>query len=340
MKYWTAEELHSELKDIKLNGNTCLYSLEKCSTIVPQINAINKLKEEKNAIVLAHSYVTPDIIHTVADFVGDSYELSKRAKETSATTIIFSAVLFMAETAKLLNPDKTVIVPSHDNGCSLADSITGDQVKLLRNQYPEHTFFCYINTRADVKAECDVCVTSSNVYSIIENHPNDKIYFLPDRLMGQNLVNEMKKRGCNKTILFWDGTCYVHEEYEPEMIDYLKLEFPDVQVVSHPECHESIIEKSDFVGSTSQMVNYVKQTAAPSYFMLTECGLTSRLQLENPEKKFIGSCTMCKYMKANQLSDILKALSDPDPELIISIPQNVATKAINCIDAMFAQTIT
>ncbi|RAP37771.1 quinolinate synthase, partial [Candidatus Marinamargulisbacteria bacterium SCGC AAA071-K20] len=203
MKNWTAKELFNSLQHVKLGGNTCLYTLEKCEELVPIVNSILKLKQEKNAIILAHSYVVPDIIHTVADFVGDSYELSKHARDSSADTIVFSAVRFMAESAKLLNPDKTVIVPSEPNGCSLADSITGEDVRKLRKQFSDYTFVCYINTTAEVKAECDVCVTSSNVYSIIEAIPNDNIYFLPDRLMGQNVKNELDKKGVKKNLEFW-----------------------------------------------------------------------------------------------------------------------------------------
>lgn len=335
MKTWTTDTLFEELKNIKLSGNICLYTREKCAELVPFINSINQLKKEKNAVILAHSYVSPDILHTVADYVGDSYELSKKAKETDASLIIFAAVLFMAETAKLLNPSKTVVIPSKLNGCSLADSISGEDVRQLRKQYPDYTFMCYINTRVDIKAECDICVTSSNVYSIAEKYPSDKIYFLPDKLMGQNLVNELKKRGVEKDIKYWDGTCYVHEEYEPEMIDYIKLEFPNTKVVSHPECSEHIVAKSDFVGSTSQMINYVKESDAPSFFMLTECGLTSRLQLDDPSKTFVGSCTMCKYMKSNSLEQIEKALRNPDDEDIISISDEIRIRALKSIEAMF-----
>ena len=258
MTTWSASDLFDSLKHIKLGGNTCLYTLEKCEELVPIVNNILTLKKEKNAIILAHSYVVPDIIHTVSDYVGDSYELSKRAKESQADTIIFSAVRFMAESAKLLNPEKTVIAPSEPNGCSLADSITGQDVKNLRKQYPNYTFVCYINTTADVKAECDVCVTSSNAYKIVELIPNQHIYFLPDKLMGKNIKNELEKRGIDKQIKFWEGTCYVHEEYSPEMIEYIRLQYPDVKVLAHPECDESIIQESDFVGSTSQMINEVK----------------------------------------------------------------------------------
>lgn len=332
---WTADALFETLKDVKLGGTTCLYPLEKCEELAPKINRVNALKKEKNAIILAHSYVSPEIIRGVSDFVGDSYELSKLAKEASADTIVFTAVKFMAETAKLLNPNKEVLIPSKINGCSLADSITGEQVKALREQYPDYTFVCYINTTADVKAECDVCVTSSNVYHIIESIENDKIYFLPDRLMGKNVINYLSKRGINKDIKLWDGTCYVHEEYDPEMIEYIRSQHEGVKVLTHPECDESVLKNSDFVGSTSQMVNFVKDTEAPSYFMLTECGLTARMQAEDPEKRFVGSCTMCKYMKSNTLDDIERVLTQPDEDDIVNIDSDTTARAVKCIEAMF-----
>ena len=334
-KHYSASELFETLKHVKLSGNTCLYTLEKCESMVDTINQINKLKEEKNAVILAHSYVNPDIIFAVADEVGDSYELSKKARQVKADTIIFVAVKFMAETAKLLNPDKEVLIPSKLNGCSLADSITGEQVRTLRTQYPDYSFVCYINTSAEVKAECDVCVTSSNVYKVIEALPNPNIYFLPDRLMGQNISNDFKSRGVHKNILYWSGSCYVHETYDPDMIRYIRSEFPAVSILSHPECSPEITALSDYVGSTTQMINHVKNTNAESYFMLTECGLTSRLQLDHPEKKFVGSCTMCRYMKSNQLDDILRVLKNPEPSDIIHINHHVSEKASNCLKRMF-----
>jgi len=194
----TAEELYETLHNIKVGGTVCHYSLKKCKELVPIVNEIRELKEEKNAVVLVHSYVSPEIIYGVGDYVGDSYALSKNALETKADTIVFAAVRFMGETAKILNPEKNVLIPGQLDGCTLADSITAEQVRALRKEFPEHTFVCYINTTAEVKAECDVCVTSANVYTIIENIPNDKIYFLPDKLMGQNLVREMETRGVKK----------------------------------------------------------------------------------------------------------------------------------------------
>ena len=334
---WTAQSLYESLKDVTLGGSICLYTKEICEKLVPKINEINKLKKEQNAVILAHSYVVPEITRCVADFSGDSYELSKRAKQSNCDTIIFSAVKFMAETAKLLNPNKRVIIPTDFNGCSLADSISANDIKKLKETYPKHTFVCYINTTAEVKAECHTCVTSSNVYDIIAEIEGP-VYFLPDKLMAKNVINELRKRKIEKEVLFWEGSCYVHEEYDPEMIDYIKLKHPNVHILAHPECNDSIVEKSDFVGSTSQMMTQVNSTNYPSYFMLTECGLTSRMQSENSQKTFVGSCTMCKYMKANTLDSILTALKNPKEENIISINQTTRKKALQCVEEMFNYT--
>ncbi|MCL2207654.1 MAG: quinolinate synthase NadA, partial [Fibromonadales bacterium] len=187
------QELYNKLRSVQNSAVLCQYSMENCEKLTALINEINELKKEKNVAILAHSYVAPEITFGVADYSGDSYQLSKNAMETPAQTIIFAAVEFMGETAKILNPDKRVLIPGTNPGCSLAESITGEQAKKLREQYPEHTFVCYINTTADVKAQCDVCVTSSNVVKVISNIPNDKIAFLPDKLMGENLKNELAK---------------------------------------------------------------------------------------------------------------------------------------------------
>jgi len=331
----TASSLFEKLKDIKVGGTTCLFTEEKCTQFAPLINQINRVKKEKNAIILAHSYVSPEIIYGVADFVGDSYELSKKAKETSASSIVFCAVKFMAETAKVLNPDKEVLIPSQLNGCTLADAITGQDVENLRKQFPDHTFVCYINTSAEVKARCDVCVTSSNAEEIIKNIPNPNIYFLPDKLMGQNLQNSLSQTAPQKSIRFYDGTCYVHEAYDPEMIDYIRLQHTDTQVVSHPECAPEILKKSDFVGSTTQMIQYVKNSPANSFFLLTECGLSTRLQMEVPQKQFVGACSMCRYMKSNTLEDIYRVLTTPNTEDIVSLSDHTRQEASQCIQNMF-----
>lgn len=335
MSTMTADALFEKLKDIKIGGSTCLFTREKCEEIAPQIDEINRLKKEKNAIILAHSYVSPEILYGVADFVGDSFELSKKAVETNADVIVFAAVKFMADTAKLLNPTKEVLVPSKNNGCSLADSITGADVRRMRVELPDYTFVCYINTTADVKAECDVCVTSSNVYDILERIPNDKIYFLPDKLMAKNAIVELEKRGVQKTIKYWEGTCYVHEDYDADMIKYLRLSHPNLDVVSHPECNDAVLAESDYVGSTSQIMTHVRESKKDTFFILTECGLTNRLKAEVPGKTFVGSCTMCRYMKSNSLADIKRVLTAPDVEDRVDISDEMRGKALKCLSEMF-----
>lgn len=334
-EHMTAKQLYETLKNIKLGGNVCQYSLRKCEELVPLINKINDLKDEKNAVILAHSYVSPEVIYGVGDFVGDSYKLSKDAMNTPAKIIVFAAVRFMGETAQILNPNKKVLIPGRLDGCTLADSINAQQVRDLRKQFPDYTFVCYVNTTAEVKAECDVCVTSSNIYRVIENIPNKKIYFLPDKFMGENLRNEMKHRGLDKEIKYYSGVCYVHEEYDVEQIQKVRLEYPNAKIVSHPECNSDVVKNSDFVGSTEQMLAYMRDEKSKEFLMLTECGLSSRLQVEFPEKKLVGSCTMCRYMKSNTLEDILRVLKNPLPQDYVNISEETRLKALKCLEAMF-----
>jgi quinolinate synthase len=330
----TAEKLYRILKDVQFGG-TGTYSMARCEQMAPLVDEINLLKKEKNAVILVHSYVHPEIIYGVGDFTGDSYKLSKDAKAADADVIVFVAVRFMAETAKALNPDKEVRIPSRMNGCSLADSITGDDVRCLRAEHPDFTFVCYINTSAEVKAQCDVCVTSSNVYDIVEKLPTDKVFFLPDKLMGENLQDEMKKRGVKKEILLYDGNCYVHAKYDAERVGRLRRQHPDLQVLAHPECSRDIIVQSDVVASTSGMLDYMRQDDGDAYLLLTECGLAGRAQVEMPGKSFIGPCLECKYMKSNSLEDIRRVLADPEPEDIIEISDDVREGSLRCIDNMF-----
>ena len=331
----SAEQLYSTLKNIKVGGSVCQYSLKKCEELVPLINEINELKEEKNAVILTHSYVSPEITYGVGDFTGDSLELSKWAMQTKADVIVFAAVRFMGETAKILNPEKEVLVPGLLDGCTLADAINAGQVRALRKEFPGYTFVCYINTTAEVKAECDVSVTSANVYDVVSHIQNDKIYFLPDKLMGQNLAVEIKKRGLNKDIRYFTGTCYVHEEYNAEQIFKIGTEYPDAKVVSHPECNTEVVKHSDFVGSTAQMLKYMKETKAKEFLMLTECGLSSRLQVEFPDKRLVGSCTLCRYMKSNTLENILRVLKSPTRRDRVIIDEDIRVKALKSLEAMF-----
>jgi len=335
LQKFTAPQLFDILKNIKVGGTVCHYSLKKCEELVPLINEINEIKAKKNAVILAHSYVSPEIVYGVADFVGDSYALSKDAMSTDADIIVFAAVRFMGETAQILNPKKEVLIPATEDGCTLADAIDASQVRELRKQFPQHTFVCYINTTAEVKAESDVCVTSASVYDIVQNIPSDKIYFLPDKMMGQNLKNEMHHRGVKKDIQYFSGTCYVHEEYGAEQIHKIRLEYPDVKVVSHPECNPDVIRESDYVGSTSQMLEYMEKSKAKEFLMLTECGLSSRLQVEMPHKRLVGTCTLCKYMKSNTLEDILRVLKNPTPRDRVMMDEVIRRKALKSIEAMF-----
>ena len=300
----TTDELYNRLKSIQPGAVLCTYTKEKCEQMLPLINEINERKKDQDTVILAHSYVAPEIILGVADYNGDSFKL--------------------------------VLIPGPLTGCSLADSITGEEVRELRKKYPEHTFVCYINTTADVKAACDVCVTSGNVMKIIERLPTDKIVFVPDRLMGQNIQADLDKRGIKKEIVLHNGCCYVHETYDSELIDFFRSQNPGLKVVSHPECHPGVALLSDYVGSTGQMVNYIKdQPDNTPFLLLTECGLNARMQYEHPKKRFIGSCSMCKYMKSNSLENILETLRHPEKAEHVELDETVRVAAKKCIDAMF-----
>lgn len=330
-----AERLLRSMMHVECDPRGKKWNLDTCREIAPLTLEINRLKAEKGAVILAHSYVEPEIIYGVADFRGDSYFLSMKAKEAHAKMIVFAGVVFMAETAKILSPEATVVVPDRESGCSLADSITGADLRKLKAAYPDATVVCYINSTAEVKAESDVCVTSGNVYHIVSNLPAKRILFVPDRLMGQNLRDELKRRGVDKDIITSDGTCMVHDEFTPEDIAQARRQFPGLKVVSHPECTPEVARVSDFVGSTGAMMKYVKSTGAPYYLMLTECGLVGRLQVEAPEKAFIGGCRLCPYMKLNSLEKIRDALRAPRSNQIITLDEDMRKRALRCIERMF-----
>jgi quinolinate synthase len=331
----TAKFLYEKLKNVRVVNPICEFTEERCESLIPTIERIEELKKERNAIILAHNYVAPEILYGVADYTGDSYGLAKAALKSDAKTIVFAAVDFMAQTAKILNPGKTVLNPNTNGGCSLAESIEAGDVVRLREKFPEFTFICYINTTAEVKAECDVCVTSSNVYKIIENIENQNIYFLPDRLMGENVKKYLDEKGVQKNLQIYNGVCYVHEEYQPESIELIRASHPGTEVLVHPECKPEVVQKADFVGSTTMMLNRVAESSAEKFFLLTECGLTDVLRAEHPEKNFVGSCVLCRYMKSNSLSDVLRVLETPLPQDTVEISPNVIERAKLCIDQMF-----
>jgi quinolinate synthase len=331
-----AERLLRALMHVECDPRGRSWNYETCLSIAPITLEINRLKKEKDAVILTHSYVDPEIIYGVGDFAGDSYYLSQMAKKSRSRTILFAGVVFMAETAKILSPEATVIVPDRNSGCSLADSITGEGVRKLKTLYPDATVVCYINSTAEVKAESDVCVTSGNVYDIVTSLPSPRVIFVPDRLMAENLRAELRHRGVAKEIISSDGTCLVHDQFTLAQVVAARAQFPGLKVVAHPECAPDVAGAADFVGSTGAMIGYVKTTVAPYFLMLTECGLVGRLEVESPEKEFIGGCRLCPYMKLNSLEKIRDALASPRPDQIITLDENLRIRAARCIERMFS----
>ena len=314
------------------------WNYEACCRIAPLTLEINRLKREQDAVILTHSYVEPEIIYGVGDFKGDSYFLSQQARDSRAKKIVFAGVVFMAETAKILSPQATVVVPDRGSGCSLADSITGEGVRRLKALYQDAAVVCYINSTAEVKAESDVCVTSGNVYDIVAGLPQRRILFVPDRLMADNVRAELKRRGVDKEIVSSDGTCIVHDRFTAADVTAARARFPGLKVVAHPECTAEVAAAADFVGSTGAMMKYVKNTRAPYFLMLTECGLVGRLQVEDPEKRFIGGCRLCPYMKLNSLEKIRQAMVAPRPDQIVTLDEDLRRRAARSIERMFELT--
>ena len=317
-----------------------LWDLETCRTIAPLTLEINELKAQNDVFLIAHSYQTPDIVYGVADSVSDSYTLSKAARDAPQQTILFSSVRFMAETAKIVSPHKTVLHPSPEAGCTLADSITAEDVRELKSKYPGVPVACYINTSAEVKAEVDVCVTSSNYLRICERLPGDRLIFVPDRLMGKHLTEYLAGR---KEVINYDGECYVHATFTGEKIrswrERTAAQGIDLKVLSHPECDADVIAESDVVGSSEALMDEairLGEEGSPDIMLITECGTADRIRAETEnELNLIGTCVMCRYMKMTQLEDILQALRDPRPEQIIELNADVIERASRSLDEMF-----
>jgi quinolinate synthase len=330
-----AERLLGALMHVECDPRGRKWNLDSCRAIAPLTLEINRLKKEKDAVILAHSYADPEIVYGVGDFRGDSYYLSMAAKKSHAKVIVFAGVVFMAETAKILCPDARVVVPDRGSGCSLADSLDGAGLRKLKALYPDATVVCYINSTAEVKAESDVCVTSANAFHIVANLPARRILFVPDRLMAENLRAEFRLRGVDKEIISSDGTCFVHDEFTMAQVHAARAQFPGLKIVAHPECIAEVAAAADFVGSTGAMMKYVKHTAAPYFLMLTECGLVSRLEVEAPEKNFIGGCRLCPYMKLNSLEKVRDALAAPRVDQIVTLDESLRVRAARCIERMF-----
>ena len=278
----------------------------------PLIEKINKLKKEKNAVILAHNYQTPEIYYGVSDIAADSLALAVEAAKTSADIIVLCGVHFMAETAKLMSPDKKVLIPDMDAGCSLAASLTGEDVRLLKKKYPGVPVVSYVNTSADVKAETDVCCTSANAVKVVESLKTDKVIFLPD----QHLANYVAKQTKVK-IISWKGSCIVHEQFSAKEIQDIREANPGIKVIGHPECPSDVLDACDFAGSTGGMIDYVKKHQPKKVMLVTECSMSDNVQADNPNVEFIKPCNLCPYMKKITLQKILDCLENETNEIFI-----------------------
>ena len=283
------------------------------SVHAPYIYEINKLKKKKNAVILAHNYQTPEIYHGISDFSADSLALAIEASKTKADLIVMCGVHFMAETAKLMSPDKKVLLPDMRAGCSLSSSITGEDVRKLKKMYPGVPVVSYVNTSADVKAETDVCCTSANAVKIVNSLGVKKVIFLPDDYLAKYVASQT-----NVEIISWKGTCEVHEKFTDSEINEIRKNNPDIKVIAHPECPPDVIKASDFAGSTSGMIKYVKDNQPKKVMMVTECSMSDNIQIDNPNVEFIRPCNLCPHMKRITLPKILDCLENETNEIIMS----------------------
>jgi quinolinate synthase len=295
----------------------------------PLIHKINMLKKQKNAVLLAHNYQTPEIFHGVADIAADSLALAIEAEKTEADIIVLCGVHFMAETAKLMNPYKKVLLPDMNAGCSLASSITGKDVKLLKEKYPGVPVVTYVNTSAEVKAESDICCTSANAVRIVESLGVNKVIFLPDQYLAKYVSTKTKVQ-----IISWIGTCIVHERFSSQEIEDIKKLNPGIVILSHPECPPEVIAASDYTGSTSGMSKYVKKNQPNKVMLVTECSMSDNVQVDNPNVQFIKPCNLCPHMKTITLSKILDCLEKETNEILI--PEIISRRARRAVERMIA----
>lgn len=298
------------------------------------LSRIQELKAQHNVVILAHYYQEPEI-QDIADFVGDSLELSRKAAGTEADVILFCGVHFMAETAKIVNPDKKVIIPDLDAGCSLADSAPSDKFQQWLSKYPNHTVISYINCSAEVKAMSDIICTSANAQKVIESVPKDQnIIFAPDRLLGQYIAKQT-----GRDMVLWNGTCQVHEIFSEKELVKLKVQYFDATVLAHPECDENILVHADFIGSTSALINHVKKSDVGQHIIVTEPGVIHQMQKNNPEKEFIPlptntgcACNECPHMRLNTMEKIVASLENMQYE--ITLDESIRIKALKPLSRM------
>ncbi|MDX8493077.1 quinolinate synthase NadA [Mesorhizobium sp. VK22B] len=293
------------------------------------IDAILALKRERNAVILAHNYQTPEIFHCVADIVGDSLALARKAMTVDAQVIVLAGVHFMAETAKLLNPGKTVLIPDLGAGCSLADSITAADVRLMRQRYPGVPVVTYVNTSAAVKAESDICCTSGNALAIVESLGTPRVIMLPDEYLARNIATQTKVE-----IIAWKGHCEVHERFTPADIRELREAHPGVTVLAHPECPPEVVAEADFAGSTAAMSDYVGRHKPARVVLMTECSMSDNVAIEHPEVDFVRPCNLCPHMKRITLANIRAALEEN--RHVVTIDPDVADRARRAVERMLA----
>ena len=319
-----------------LTKNSLNEIYKKISSVVPEIEwkfhapliqKINKLKKDKNAVILAHNYQTPEIYYGVADVSADSLALALEAAKTSANIIVLCGVHFMAETAKLMNPQKKILLPDMNAGCSLASSITAEDVRMLKEKYPGVPVVSYVNTSAEVKAESDICCTSANAVKIVESLGVDKVIFIPDYYLANYVQKKTKVK-----IISWQGTCIVHEKFSAKEVEDIRKENPGIKIIAHPECPPDVISASDFAGSTSSMVKYVKKNQPKKVLLVTECSMSDNVQVENPNVQFIRPCNLCPHMKRISLNKIFDCLKNESNEIKIS--HNISEMARKSVQRM------
>jgi quinolinate synthase len=339
----TREKIFEELR-LKLHDTVPEAELWYKSEIIVQIN---ELKEKRNALILGHNYMEPVLYQSVPDFVGDSLELSRQAAQTDKDIIVFCGVHFMAETAKILSPHKTVLVPSAKAGCSLADGITAQDVRWLRKKYPGAPVVAYVNTTAEVKAEADICCTSANASAIVQSLLSETIIFVPDEYMARNIAAETGKHvvlaslhpadegetQLDVQLVGWHARCEVHEKFTVADLHAIRKQFPDVVIAAHPECSPEVIAEVDFSGSTTAMIRYVENTTAPRYLLLTECSMADNIVAANPGKEMLRLCSVrCPHMNEITLEDTLESLLRT--RYVVDVPEPVRSRAYEAVRRM------
>jgi len=322
---WTAE-VEREAAPLYARVKNVIPSVE-WPFFAPYVKAINALKKERNAVILAHNYQTPEIYNCVADFVGDSLQLAREATKVDADVIVQCGVHFMAETAKILNPGKTVLIPDLKAGCSLASSITGEDVRMIRQRYPGVPIVTYVNTSAEVKAESDICCTSSNAVQVVESLGVDRVIFLPDQYLAKYVASQSKVK-----IIAWQGSCEVHERFTGDELALLRANDPGIQIIAHPECPPDVIAESDFTGSTAHMIDWVRQKRPKRVVLVTECSMADNVQAELPDVEFVRPCNLCPHMKRITLPKILDSLLHMKEEVVVD--PIIADRARRAVERM------